>query len=128
MAVISSVWKLSERADDAKYVPRYLKDSKIMYQRHDAIMKSITERVYVWGAGGHTQRMLQYSDMNKLNIEAFIESNTDYYGGRLEGRPIISPLEIDNLYPIIVSSLMYQNAIVEQIKKMGIKNPVVTFY
>jgi hypothetical protein len=66
--------------------------------------------------------------MGKRDIVAFVETNADYHGGTLAGRPIISPAEIDQPYPIIVSSLMYQDAIVAQIEGMGIKNQVITLY
>jgi hypothetical protein len=109
-------------------VPKYFADSMAVIERLNAIMWQVQCPVYVWGAGGHTQRMLQYSEMGKMLIAAFIESNTDYHGGMLAGRLIISPSEVSLPYPIIVSSLMYQGAIVEQIKKMGIKNQVITLY
>ena len=128
LAVLSSVWKLRAKSDDAKYVARYVENCAVVFARHNSKMRSVSGPVYVWGAGGHTQRMMQYSEMGKLGIVAFIETNADYHGGTLAGRPIVSPAEIDQPYPIIVSSLMYQDAIVDQIKGMGLKNPVVTFY
>jgi SAM-dependent methyltransferase len=127
-ALISSLWSAYPKSDDAKYVPKYFADSMAVIERLNAIMWQVQCPVYVWGAGGHTQRMLQYSEMGVMLIEAFIESNTDYHGGMLAWRLIISPSEVNLPYPIIVSSLMYQGAIVEQIKKMGIKNQVITLY
>ena len=131
MAVISSLWGLRperKKLGDAKYVIDYFQKSMEVYDRLNAIMRSVKGPVYVWGAGGHTQRMMQYSEMRGMPIEAFIESNADYYGGMLAGRLIINPSEISLPYPIIVSSLMYQSAIMAQIKKMGIKNRVITLY
>jgi len=128
LAVISSVWKLRAKSDDAKYVYKYYIDCMAVFARHNAVMKNVVGPVYVWGAGGHTQRMMQWSDMGKSDIVAFVESNTDYHGGTLAGKPIIGPAEIDQPYPIIVSSLMYQDAIVAQVKNMGLKNQVVTLY
>lgn len=128
MATLSSTWKLTPKSDDAKYVHKYYANCMVAFERHNAIMKNIHGRVYVWGAGGHTQRMMQWSDMGKLDIAAFVESNTDYQGGTLAGRPIISPAEIDQPYPIIVSSLVYQDAIVAQIRGMDLKNQVITLY
>ena len=129
LAVLSSVWKLRAKSDDAKYVAKYIDDCAAVFARHNATMKNIHGRVYVWGAGGHTQRMLQWSEMGKLDILAFIETNADYHGGMLAGRPIIGPGEIyDKRIPIIVSSLMYQDSIVAQIEDMGLENPVITLY
>jgi SAM-dependent methyltransferase len=127
-AIISSAWRPFPKADDAQYIPKYFADSMGVYEKHNAILKNIVSPVYVWGAGGHTQRMMQYSEMGKLDIVAFVESNTDYHGGTLAGRPIISPAEIDQPYPIIVSSLIYQDAIADQIKGMGLKNQIITLY
>lgn len=131
LAVISSLWALradQKRSNDAKYVNEYVRQSMEIYGRLNAILRNIQGPVYVWGAGGHTQRMLQYSDLGKMIIDAFIESNADYLGGMLAGRLIISPSEISQSYPIIVSSMMYQDVIVKQIKGMGLNNPIITFY
>jgi hypothetical protein len=128
LAVLSSVWKLRAKSGDAKYVAKYIDDCGAVFERHNAKMRAVSGPVYVWGAGGHTQRMLQYSEMVTMPIVAFIESNADYHGGTLAGRLIISPTGIDKPYPIIVSSLMYQDAIVAQIEGMGLKNQVITFY
>jgi hypothetical protein len=128
LAVLSSVWKLRAKSDDAKHVFHYIDDCVTVFERHNAKMRTVSGPVYVWGAGGHTQRMLQYSEMGKHDIVTFIESNADYYGGMLAGRRIVSPAEIDQPYPIIVSSLMYQDAIVAQIESMGLKNQIITLY
>ena len=129
LAVLSSVWMLRAKSDDAKYISRYVENCTQVFERHNAKMRTAIGPVYVWGAGGHTQRMMQWSDMGKLDIIAFVETNADYHGGTLAGKPIISPEEIDDpRCPIIVSSLMYQSAIVNQVKGMGLKNPMVTLY
>jgi SAM-dependent methyltransferase len=128
-AVIPSVWKLRAKSDDAKYIPRYYAECTAVFEKHNAAMRKVAGPVYVWGAGGHSQRMMQYSEMSRLDIVAFIESNADYHGGTLAGKPIISPEEIDDpRCPIIISSLMYQDAIVAQIEGMGIKNQIITLY
>jgi len=128
LAVISSTWRVRPKADDAKYISKYYIEGMAVFAQHNAKMRAVSGPVYVWGAGGHTQRMMQWSDMGKSDIAAFVESNADYHGGTLAGKPIIGPAEIDQPYPIIVSSLMYQSAIVDQIKGMGLKNQVVTLY
>jgi SAM-dependent methyltransferase len=127
-AIQSSIWKPRAKSDDAKYISRYYDNCMAVFARHNTIMKNIVGPIYVWGAGGHSQRMLQYSEMGKHDIVTFIESNADYYGGMLAGRRIVSPEEIDKPYPIIISSLMYQDAIVDQIKGMGLKNQIITLY
>lgn len=128
LAVISSVWKPHSRSDDAKHVSKYYDDCLAAIEKLNITMREVRGPVYVWGAGGHSQRMLQYGEMAAMPIVAFIESSVDYQGGTLAGRPIIGPAEIDKPYPIIISSLLYQDAIVAQIKGMGIQNQVITLY
>jgi SAM-dependent methyltransferase len=129
LAVLSSVWKLRAKSNDAKYVARYINNCEAVFERHNAKMRDAVGPVYIWGAGGHTQRMMQWSEMGRHHIVAFIETNTDYHGGTLAGKPIISPEEIDDpRCPIIISSLMYQDAIVAQIESMGLKNQIITLY
>ena len=131
LAVISSVWRKWRKDTNSKAkATRYIVDSMEMYKQHNARLAAVASSpVYVWGAGGHTQRMLVFSNLAHMTIDAFIDSNLDYQGARLLDRPIIAPSEMRNgATPIVISSLMYQDQIEQQILAMGLVNPIIKLY
>ena len=110
-------------------VNRYLSECKQIYDKIDlklAIYMDVP--VYIWGAGGHTQRSLVHTNIKSLKIAAFIDNDDSLSGETLMGRPIINPSEISEQHPIIISSLLYMDEITEQIQKMNLKNKVVKLY
>ena len=83
----------------------------------DKVVKN-KKKIYVWGAGVHTQRMLSLTNLIHANIVAFIDSNDSYKNGKLVNKPIMSPeaLKKKSKLPILISSKGYQEAILNQIK------------
>lgn len=134
IAVLASVWKRNEMVKDniieAK-LKKYVKESN---QKITNITKTINElvksrkEIMIWGAGLHTQKLLSISNLGKVNIKAFIDSDNNYLNGKLIGRPILSPEKIDSNYPILISSKRYQNEIRRQIIQTGFKNRIITLY
>jgi SAM-dependent methyltransferase len=107
----------------------YLDQCKIVYEELDKKIEKYSQiPVYIWGAGGNTQRSLAHSNLGKLNIKAFIDNNDSLRGATLMGRPIILPSEISKDIPILISSLLYKDEIIAQINSMKIKNEVVNLY
>jgi len=84
----------------------------------------------VWGVGTHTQRLLSTSRLINAKIIAFVDSNPIYQGKLLDGIPIINPESLTDMNePILVSSRIFQNEIVHQIRsELKLENKIYTFY
>jgi SAM-dependent methyltransferase len=84
----------------------------------------------VWGVGTHTQRLLATSRLANANIVAFVDSNPNYQGKKLNNTPIIHPALLAGTdEPILVSSRIFQSEIVHQIQfELKLKNAIFTLY
>jgi len=136
IAILSSVWKKNRLLKDNKIknnLKKYLKESNKLISSVQLKIKKIrnTEnKIFVWGSGLHTQKLLGMTDLIKCDIYAFIDSDENYYDARLVNKPIISPKIIYKKpkYPILISSQAYQDDILDQINKLGLKNRIITLY
>ncbi|EKE14774.1 MAG: methyltransferase type 12 [uncultured bacterium] len=136
IAIVSSIWKAREISKDetsftklTKYVENSKKVLSVLQSKIIQINKKY-KAVYVWGAGVHTQKLLAQTDLFKIDIKAFVDSNPNYYKAKLINKPIISPTRLvkeENL-PILISSKGYQENIKKQIEEMGLKNTILTLY
>ncbi len=91
-------------------------DEKIADQL--ATLAVTQEPVFVWGVGTSTQRLMSSSRLREANIIAFVDSNPHYHGKQLEGRPIISPVELaKRSEPLVIGSVIFRQEIVQQIKE-----------
>ena len=127
ISVLAGLFK--KKASGSTYVYRYLEQCEKVYKIINLKLSDyFGEPVYIWGAGGHTQRCLIHTKMKLLNVKAFIDNDESLYGGILFGKPIVSPAELSENYPIIISSLLYVDEISTQISKMNLKNKVVKLY
>jgi len=94
---------------------RYLAQSAALEERvHHQIAGLAASGVplAVWGAGTHTLRLLKTSDLSQANLTAFIDSNTNYHGKRLLGRPVLSPAAFaGNPADILISTHVAEEAI-----------------
>lgn len=114
---------------ERNYCFSYINGCNMVYAKINRILSEFrSDPVFIWGAGGNTQRTLLHTTMKSLNIEAFIDNNDSLRGATLIGRPIICPLEISKEFPIIICSLLYMDEIAEQIRIMNLKNRVVKLY
>ena len=116
---------------------RYVEQSKKTADHVDASIECLAIMggpllvwgVLVWGVGTNTMRLLATSRLADVPIVAFVDSNRNYQGKELHGRPIISPEEVRKYSgPILVTSWMYQQEIVRQIKEMHLPNEVILLY
>jgi hypothetical protein len=98
---------------------RYLAQSAALEERvHRRIAELVDSRVplAVWGTGTHTLRLLRTSRLPEANIVAFIDSNANYQGKNLAGRPVISPAEFaGNTAEILISSQVAEETILTTI-------------
>ena len=133
ISILASWWQKPTLARDSQTslkLKNYLSDSDKLLNDVKNTLKVLiknNEKLYVWGAGGYTQRMLSQTKMKLLPIISYIDSNPDYHGGKLNGKKIINPDELKKLpkHPILISTNAYQDKILDQIKKMGLKNKVL---
>lgn len=86
--------------------------------------------ILIWGAGTHTLRLMETSDLSKAKIIAFVDSNPRYQNKEIKGSPVIAPIEISKYpQPILVSSRVFQDDIVNQIRNvLGARNELILLY
>jgi SAM-dependent methyltransferase len=86
--------------------------------------------ILVWGVGSLTLRLLATTDLGRVNIRAFVDSNPKLQGNKLRGVPILAPQELgQRAEPILVASWMYQREITNQIRNtLGLPNPLILPY
>jgi len=83
-------------------------------------------QVIVWGTGQLALKLLAETSLAKVQIGAFVDGNPINQGKVLRGVPILAPEQIRNLpYPIVVTTILHQQEIAEQIRRMGLPNDVV---
>ena len=136
IAILASVWQKPEVAKDDKIeecLTTYIAESKNIFGNVLSIIDQVVlsgREILVWGAGLHTQKLLSSSDLMKANITAYVDSDPGYHNGTLAGKPIISPEKVRALsqLPILISSQLYQDEILSQIKNSGFKNEVILLY
>ena len=84
------------------------------------------EEIVIWGAGSYTTRLLEDTKLSKCNIIAFVDSDTNKQGFKLRNVEIYPPSILKKCSKLIViSSAIYSNDIIKQIKKMGLKNDLI---
>jgi 2-polyprenyl-3-methyl-5-hydroxy-6-metoxy-1,4-benzoquinol methylase len=119
-----------KKDDDLKgRIEQYIQQSGTMInqiKRHLQKSFANSPEIIVWGTGQLTMKLLLEAPLAEANILAFVDSNPINQGKTLRGIRIISPQEVFRLSaPILVSSTLHQNHIVQQIKDMGLPNPLI---
>jgi FlaA1/EpsC-like NDP-sugar epimerase len=104
----------------------------ISCQQLDAIDKRVQEalaahsRVIVWGTGQLALKLLAETSLGQADIVAFVDSNPINQGKTLRGVAIVAP---ESIYgypdPIVITSTLHQQSIADQIRRMGLPNPLV---
>lgn len=84
------------------------------------------EQFIIWGTGQLAFKLLNYTCLKYAKIISFVDSNPINHGKILRGIPIVSPTSIQDSFPIIITTLAYNNEIQQQIKEMQLKNPVIS--
>lgn len=71
-------------------------------------------------------KLLAETSLAKADIVAFVDNYAINQGRMLKGIPILSPEKIGNLpHPILVTTLLHQKAIAEQIKSLSLPNSII---
>jgi hypothetical protein len=112
---------------------KYINQSQKIEDRINQVIDEIVDKgdaIIVWGTGTHTLRLMETSRLSQAKVSAFVDSNHRYQGKKLFDIPIISPSEIKNKQePILISSRVFQNEIVQQIRnKLKCTNQLFLLY
>jgi SAM-dependent methyltransferase len=88
------------------------------------------KRLLVWGTGAHTLRLLRSGAMDGLDVVAFVDSDPNYQGRELAGKPILAPSELTGRpEAILVSSGTVHHEIARQIRDdLRLRNEIVLLY
>lgn len=107
----------------------YIDRSQQMMARIDAGLRALLKvhpTIMVWGMGQLTMKLLADTALKDAQIAAFIDNNSINIGKTLGSVPVIGPGDIQGTDdPILIASLIHQEAIASQIKDLGLKNQVL---
>lgn len=119
-----------------EYVQRYKRQVESLKKRLELLinaLRSAGKRLAIFGAGGHTTGLMLHLGLSASDISLIFDNDVMKHGKLLAGFDIEvkSPVDIlsQNIDVIIVSSQIYQDEIIEQLRpviKKGIK--VVRLY
>jgi hypothetical protein len=71
-------------------------------------------------------KLLALPCLAPTKVRALVDNNPILRGKTLAGAPIISPNEIDDTRePIIIATLLHADEISAQIRRIGLRNPVL---
>lgn len=112
---------------------KYISKSRVKMDRVISVIDRLIDDqtpIVVWGVGTQTQGLLADTQLERANIQAFVDSNPRYAGQTLSGRPILPTDALKNLaHDILISSRQFQNEIVNQIRhRLVLPNNVITLY
>jgi SAM-dependent methyltransferase len=91
-----------------------------------------TQRVILWGAGQFAMKLLALPCLARTEIRALVDNNPILRGKTLAGAPVIGPQELGSQEiagtgePIIIATLLHAAEISAQIRRLGLRNPVLS--
>ena len=126
-SLISYDVKLRESIQD------YIRKSQELLKEMDHKIKNIIKmnpQIIIWGTGQLTIKLLAETSLRNANIIDFIDGNTSNQGKMIFGKEIHSPeilMEYKNKeYPILISTLLHQKEIINNLHQMGLNNKILT--
>jgi SAM-dependent methyltransferase len=135
---IYGFWKKTKKQPTMEIVPDTQLGEQIGLYIHESqkILDAIEMRlqkilrnpspVIVWGTGQLALKLLVETSLGKANIAAFIDNNPINQGNTLHGIKILSPQALTTLDgPILITTILHQQAIAAQIRQMGLLNEIV---
>lgn len=107
----------------------YIAKSRTILAKIDNKIQQVlakSNRLIVWGTGQLVMKLLAETSLAKADIVAFVDNNPMNRGKTLKNTQIISPEKIGNLpHPILVTTLLHQKEIAEQINFLGLSNSTI---
>jgi SAM-dependent methyltransferase len=94
--------------------------------RHLAGQLGSSKSAMVWGAGQFAMKLLALACFEQMQIRAVVDNNPILRGKTLRGAPIVGPEEImGSREPIVIATLLHAGEISAQIRRLGLRNPVI---
>ncbi len=123
--VIFSLWQKSGGVRNS--LKKYIRLSKAKMARINRVIDNCPDRLIVWGAGSLTERLFTSTKLAQKTIK-LADRNLNLAGKKLIGIEIIPPEKLRSYKePVLISSFRFKDEILKDIKKMGIKNKIITF-
>lgn len=124
---LNSLWRKVSKKRKLKYdttgklkIKQYIRQSSDKLKPIKKVIQKLVEtqkETIVWGTGSLTSRLLAMTDLTKVNIICFVDSNIRLHGKKLIGEKICSPDILKNKeYTIFVSSYIHQKNIAQTLK------------
>jgi len=101
---------------------------RVMDEIEAHLQRMLAKRLpcWCWGTGQLAMKLLAETSLANAEIVAFVDSNPINQGRFLRGIPILAPSQVKpSTHPIIVASILHYRAIVENIRQLGLPNPVI---
>ena len=89
------------------------------------------QRIAIYGAGYHTECLLDATDLGKAELVSLVDGNPGKQGSRVLGLPVVAPEGLAALRPdaIVISSYDFQDEMLANLRRLGLGHvPVLTFY
>ena len=105
------------------------KSEELMALLRTSLSKTFEQfpKVLIWGTGQLTLKLLLEPVFQKIEIVAFVDSSPVQRGRSIMGKLILSPDQLDNYpFPILISSLVNEDSILETIRSLRLSHPVYT--
>jgi len=120
---------ISKDVELVSSISNYISKSRsILAKIEDKIQQVLAKsnRIIVWGTGQLMMKLLAETSLARADIVAFVDNNPMNQGKTLKNTQIISPEKIGNLpHPILVTTLLHQKEIAEQINFLGLSNSTI---
>lgn len=110
-------------------IEEYIKNSRLildLIENRLSVALANTRRIIVWGTGQLAMKLLVETSLANAEIIAFVDSNPINQGKLLHGINVLSPTDIHKYTePILISTTLHQQSIMEQIHELGLHNPII---
>jgi len=84
-------------------------------------------RVMLWGAGQFAMKLLALPCLAHTQLCALVDNNPILRGKTMAGAPIVGPEQIAGTTdPIIIATLLHAGEISDQIRRLGLRNPILS--
>lgn len=125
----SAAYKVEKDSELRHQIEEYILASRKILDTIEAKLQktlSRSNRVIVWGTGQLAMKLLVETSLAQAEIVAFVDSNPINQGKVLQGIPVIAPEAIAGLSePILISTTLHQQSIIDQVHKMGLTNSLI---
>ncbi|SCG81923.1 hypothetical protein DW1_0303 [Proteiniborus sp. DW1] len=122
--------KLELFIDKYEYMKKFFYFSKNGINEYLLSKIDLNDKVAIWGAGEHTEKLLQLINIENINILCCVDKSKEKRGLYIEGIRIVQPCEIKDykIDTIIISSYSFRKEIREEINKLSSMYKIVDFY